>query len=79
MEYDGIQYVTAEDGSQTAVLVPIAKWRELTSEIESLQLMQSPELRQRIEEARGNTEWIPYENIKALVEEASTADVHEAA
>lgn len=43
-----IQLVSNEDGETTAVIVPIALWRELCSERETAYLLKSPAMRQRL-------------------------------
>lgn len=43
-----IQVVTNEDGQPTAVIVPIALWREIASERETAYLLKSETMRHRL-------------------------------
>jgi PHD/YefM family antitoxin component YafN of YafNO toxin-antitoxin module len=43
-----IQLVTNEAGQPTAVIVPIALWREIASERETAHLLRSETMRQRL-------------------------------
>lgn len=47
-----IQVVSNEAGEQTAVIVPIALWREIESERETAYLLKSERMKQRLFEAR---------------------------
>ena len=46
-----IQIVSNEAGEQTAVIVPIALWREIASERETAYLLKSEAMKQRLEAA----------------------------
>jgi len=48
-------------GETTAVIVPIALWREIESERETAYLLKSPAMRRRLLEAKNRTEGIPIE------------------
>lgn len=61
MESKDIQFVSNETGEQTAVIVPIAVWRDIESELETAYLLQSDRMRQRLIEAGQRTEGIPFE------------------
>ena len=54
-----VQYVTNEQGDVTGVLVPIALWREIASELETQHLLASPAMRAHLAAARASTESIP--------------------
>ena len=47
-----IQYVSDEHGEPTAVIVPIALWRELESERETAYLLNSEAMNRRLLEAK---------------------------
>ena len=47
-----IQYVSNESGEPTAVIVPIAVWREIESERETSYLLKSETMKRRLLEAR---------------------------
>lgn len=46
-----IQIVSNEDGEATAVIVPIALWKEIASERETAYLLKSETMRQRLKAA----------------------------
>jgi antitoxin YefM len=46
-----IQVVSNEAGEPTAVIVPIALWKEIASERETAHLMKSEAMRQRLQDA----------------------------
>ncbi len=46
-----IQIVSNEDGEATAVIVPIALWKEIASERETAYLLKSETMRQRLQAA----------------------------
>lgn len=46
-----IQYVSSEGGEPTAVIVPIALWREIESERETAYLLKSDTMKRRLMEA----------------------------
>jgi len=60
-----IQYVSDEGGEPTAVIVPIALWRELESERETAHLLKSEAMKRRLLDARDRQEGLP---IEAVVE-----------
>jgi PHD/YefM family antitoxin component YafN of YafNO toxin-antitoxin module len=47
-----VQYVSDESGETTAVIVPIALWRELESERETAYLLKSETIKRRLLKAR---------------------------
>ena len=57
-----IQYVTNEQGEETAVLVPIELWREIEAERETAYLLSSPAMRRRLTEVLHRTEGIDLED-----------------
>jgi PHD/YefM family antitoxin component YafN of YafNO toxin-antitoxin module len=60
-----IQYISDETGETTAVIVPIALWRELESERETAYLLKSDTMKRRLLEARDRQEGL---SIKAVFE-----------
>jgi len=48
MSKPALQYIADERGDITAVVVPIAKWREITSELETQYLLRTPAMRRRL-------------------------------
>ncbi|HEX4953174.1 MAG TPA: prevent-host-death protein [Thermoanaerobaculia bacterium] len=60
-----IQYVSDEEGTPTAVLVPIEIWREIVAERETAHLLSSPEMKRRLLEARQRDTGIPFEEVRA--------------
>jgi PHD/YefM family antitoxin component YafN of YafNO toxin-antitoxin module len=56
-----IQFVTNERGEETAVILPIELWREITSERETSYLLKSPARRQRLTEALQRTDGVSLE------------------
>jgi antitoxin YefM len=63
-----VQFVTDKAGTRTAALVPIEEWERVQSEITSLQetiyLLQSETMRQRLMEARARTGGIGLEEAR---------------
>ena len=58
-----IQYVSSENGEPTAVIVPIALWREIESERETAYLLKSENMKRRLLEAKNRKEGIPLEEV----------------
>lgn len=56
-----VQYVSDENGEQTAVIVPIELWREIESERETAYLLKSEALKRRLLAAKEREEGIPLE------------------
>lgn len=48
MNEPALQYLADEHGDITAVVVPIDAWREITAELETQHLLQSPAMRDRL-------------------------------
>ena len=59
----GIQYISDEKGETTAVIVPIALWRELESERETAYLLKSETMKRRLLEARDRQGGPPIESV----------------
>lgn len=53
MSAPALQFIADEQGDITAVVVPIATWREITSELETQYLLRSPAMRERLLAALG--------------------------
>jgi len=60
-----VQYVSDENGDTTAVIVPIALWREIESERETAYLLKSETMKRRLLEAKERQEGL---SIEAVVE-----------
>ena len=60
-----IQVVTDEAGQPTAVIVPIALWREIASERETAYLLKSESMRQRLLAALEGRSGIPLDDAVA--------------
>jgi len=54
-----LQYISDEKGAPTAVIVPIALWREIASEKESAYLLKSKRMKKRLLEAKNRNKGIP--------------------
>jgi antitoxin YefM len=59
-----IQYISDEEGTPTGVIVPIDLWREIASERETAYLLRSETMKQRLLEARGRREGIPFDEVR---------------
>lgn len=59
-----LQYVSDEEGRTTSVIVPIEMWRELISEKETIYLLQSDAMRERLLSAKTRESGIPYEVVR---------------
>jgi antitoxin YefM len=59
-----IQYVTDEEGKPTGVIVPIDLWREIVSEQETVHLLKSGAMRERLVAALARHEGIPFEVVR---------------
>jgi PHD/YefM family antitoxin component YafN of YafNO toxin-antitoxin module len=60
-----IQVVSNEAGEPTAVIVPIALWREIASERETAYLLKSMAMRQLLLRALSQSEGIPLDDAVA--------------
>jgi antitoxin YefM len=58
-----ILYISDDSGETTAVIVPIALWRELESQRETAYLLESETMRRRLLEARDRQEGLPLEAV----------------
>ncbi len=54
-----IQIVSNEAGEPTAVIVPIALWKEITSEHETAYLLRSASMKRRLKSALEHREGVP--------------------
>ena len=57
-----IQYISNEQQQITAVIVPIALWREIESERETAYLLNSETMKQRLLDAKNRKEGIPFDD-----------------
>lgn len=53
-----IQIVSNEAGEPTAVIVPIALWKEISSERETAYFLRSPEMKERLRAAIARTQGV---------------------
>ena len=60
-----IQIVSNEAGEATAVIVPIALWKEIASERETAHLLKSDAMRQRLQAALERGSGVPLEDAVA--------------
>jgi len=60
-----VQYVSDADGKPTGVLVPLALWKEITSERETAYLLNSGTMKRRLLEAKERTNGISLEDARA--------------
>jgi PHD/YefM family antitoxin component YafN of YafNO toxin-antitoxin module len=58
-----VQYVSNESGEPTAVIVPIALWRDIESERETAYLLKSEKMKQRLLAAKEREDGIPLETV----------------
>jgi len=56
-----IQYISDENGTPTAVIVPIELWHEIESERETAYLLKSHRMKQRLLKAKNRSHGIPLE------------------
>ena len=61
MPQTNLQYISDETGIPTAVIVPIALWREIASEKETAYLLKSKRMKKRLLEAKNRREGIPFD------------------
>jgi hypothetical protein len=62
---DQLQYVSDERGNAVGVIVPIALWREIESELETAYLLKCPTMKKRLLEAKARTDGITLEDARA--------------
>ena len=60
-----IHLVTNEAGQPTAVIVPIARWKEIASERETAYLLKSETMRQRLLTALERESGVPLDDVVA--------------
>jgi PHD/YefM family antitoxin component YafN of YafNO toxin-antitoxin module len=63
MADDEVRYISDEGGETTAVIVPIALWRELQAERETTYLLKSETMKRRLLEARDRREGLSIEAV----------------
>ncbi|MBV6342862.1 hypothetical protein [Candidatus Magnetobacterium casense] len=61
MNQTDIQYISDKSGEVTGVIVPIELWREIESEKETVYLLKSKTMRERLIEAHERSSSIPFE------------------
>jgi PHD/YefM family antitoxin component YafN of YafNO toxin-antitoxin module len=64
MSQTKIQYISDENGTPTAVIVPIELWHEIESERETAYLLKSHKMRQRLLKAKNQNHGIPLEEVR---------------
>jgi hypothetical protein len=60
-----VQYVADDEGTVTAVIIPIRMWREIAAERETAHLLSSPAMRSRLLEALQRTDSLTLESVRA--------------
>ena len=68
MSESDIQLVTDEAGQPTAVIVPIALWKEIASERETAHLLKSATMRQRLLAAMERGSDVPLDDALSKLE-----------
>ncbi len=58
-----VHYISNEHGELTGVILPIALWKEMVSELETHHLLKSETMKKRLLEAKGRTEGIAFEEV----------------
>ena len=58
-----IQYISDAQGETTAVIVPIALWREIEAQRETAYLLKSETMKRRLLEAKDRNEGLPLEAV----------------
>jgi len=61
MNFNTVQTISDENGQITGVIVPIELWRQMCSEVETIYLLKSEVMRQRLIEAKNRREGIDFE------------------
>ena len=56
-----VHYISDEHGELTGVIIPIALWKEIVSELETRHLLKSETMKKRLLEAKGRNEGIAFE------------------
>ena len=64
MTQANLQYISDENGAPTAVIVPIALWREIASEKETAYLLKSKRMKKRLLEAKSRRQGIPFDEAR---------------
>jgi hypothetical protein len=67
MALSELQYISDEHGDLTGVLVPIALWREMRSELETQHLLKSDTMRRRLLDAMARSGGMPFEEVIATL------------
>ena len=60
-----VQYISDDEGTVTAVIIPVHIWHEIASERETAYLLRSPAMRTRLLDALERTESISLEAARA--------------
>ncbi len=58
-----MQYISNDQGELTGVILPIAVWKEMVSELETHHLLKSKTMKKRLLEAKGRNEGIAFEEV----------------
>ena len=58
-----VHYISDEHGELTGVILPIALWKEMVSELETHHLLESETMKKRLLEAKGRNEGIAFEEV----------------
>ncbi len=65
METAELQYITDAEGEQVSVVIPIATWRDISSELETAYLLSNPTMKKRLLEAKERTGGMSLEEVRA--------------
>lgn len=63
MSETALHYLAGKEGAITAVVVPIALWREVASELETHHLLRNPAMRERLLAALGREEGHSFDDV----------------
>ena len=58
-----VHNISDEHGELTGVILPIALWKEMVSELETHHLLKSETMKKRLLEAKGRNEGIAFEEV----------------
>lgn len=68
METIDLQYITDSEGEQVSVVIPIATWRDISSELETAYILSSPTMKKRLLEAKERTGGMSLEEVRAQLD-----------
>jgi hypothetical protein len=62
-----VQYISDDEGTVTAVIIPVRLWHEIASERETAYLLKSPAMRTHLLDALQRADSIPLDEARARV------------